>query len=227
MSKILLVEDDLSLGSILHERLSKDHTVIWSKNLVSAWSDFLNHGDIDVALLDVNLPDGSGFDLAKKIKKDKDVPFIFLTAMSDAENRLLGFEIGAEEFIPKPFHLKELILRLEHVLKLHSPTKIYKTDSVTINFTEGHISQANGKIEFPSATDMKILKLLIEASPRVMTRDEIINAVWGIDKMMSHRSIDNIIVRLRHLLNDTTDSYIKSIRGQGYQWLPSQKDTTP
>lgn len=178
--------------------------------------------------MDVGLPDGNGFQLAQKIKIERKVPFIFLTAQSDAESRLAGFELGAEEYIPKPFHLKELLIRLNHVLEQHAQVKEYYLENKTINFTDMSIKDQNGKIEYPSVTDMKLLKLLIESYPKYLTRDEIIDAIWGEDKMISHRTIDNTVVRLRHLLNDSSDKYIRSIRGIGYQWSynPNQEENT-
>ncbi len=221
MKKILLVEDDASLGLTLSERLSKDYLVTWCKTFTEAWSYFAQHeAEIDLAILDVGLPDGSGFDLAKKIKAHYHTPILFLTAQSDAENRLQGYELGAEEFIPKPFHLKELLLRLTHVLDAHSVTKEYFLDSVTINFQDMSIKSKSGKVEYPSISDMKTLKLLIERSPNILSRDEIINEIWGEDKMISHRTIDNMIVRLRHLIEG---DYIRSVRGTGYQYINSKK----
>lgn len=218
MKKILFIEDDQSLGATLFQRLSKDYQVIWKQSVTEGWTAFLESKDIDVVILDVGLPDGNGFDLAKKIKAESSVPFLFLTAQSDAESRLEGFELGAEEFIPKPFHLKELLIRLNHVLEQHVQIKEYHVDYITINFTDMSIKNKDGKIEYPSVTDMKLLKLLIDSHPKHLTRDKIIDAIWGEDKMISHRTIDNTVVRLRHLLNDSSDRYIRSIRGVGYQW---------
>jgi DNA-binding response OmpR family regulator len=225
MKKILLVEDDASLGLTLSQRLSKDYHVTWSKNLTEAWTYLTQHeSEIDLAILDVGLPDGNGFDLARKIKAHYNTPILFLTAESDAENRLLGYEIGAEEFIPKPFHLKELLLRLNHVLEAHSVTKEYVLENVTINFHDMSIKSKTGKLEYPSISDMKTLKLLIERSPHILSRDEIINEIWGEDKMISHRTIDNMIVRLRHLIEG---DYIRSVRGTGYQYINNPKKEEP
>ena len=224
MKKILLVEDDISLGQTLQERLSKDYKVIWAQTVTLAWSHFSKDKDFDLVLLDVGLPDGNGFDLAAKIKESSaQTLFLFLTAQADAESRLKGFELGAEEFIPKPFHLKELLIRVKHVLEAHSVSRELQLSDCSINFSEMTIRQKNGTIEYPAVNDMKILQLLIDKSPRALSRDEIINQIWGIDKNPSHRTIDNIIVRLRQLLGSDGETYIRSVRGIGYQWTNKEE----
>lgn len=218
MRKILLVEDDLSLGETLTERLRKDYDVSWGKSLAEAWALFSKNKDFDLVLLDVGLPDGSGFELAAKMKQISPVLFLFLTAQADAESRLKGFELGAEEYIPKPFHLKELLIRVKHVLDAHAPLREVQLKSCVINFTNMSVRKNSGQIEYPAVTDMKILQLLIDKAPRVLSRDEIMNEIWGVDKNPSHRTIDNTIVRLRHLLGEDGETYIRSVRGVGYQW---------
>jgi DNA-binding response OmpR family regulator len=222
MRKILLVEDDLSLGETLTERLRKDYEVSWGKSVAEAWALFSKNKDFDLVLLDVGLPDGTGFELAAKIKKLSPVLFLFLTAQADAESRLQGFELGASEYIPKPFHLKELLIRVKNVLDSHAPLKEIQLTNCVINFTNMSVRKNSGQIEYPAVTDMKILQLLIDKSPRVLSRDEIMNEVWGVDKNPSHRTIDNIIVRLRHLLGEDGDKNIRSVRGIGYQWSPEE-----
>lgn len=218
MRKILLVEDDTSLGETLKERLSKEYQVSWAASIGEAWNIFQAERDFDLVILDVGLPDGTGFELAKKIKEISSALFVFLTAQADAESRLTGFELGAEEYIPKPFHLKELLLRVKHVLDAHAPAREFTFETCTVNFTTMTVQKKSGEIEYPSVTDLKILQLLIEKSPRVLSRDEIMNEVWGVDKNPSHRTIDNIIVRLRQMLGSDGEKYIRSVRGVGYQW---------
>lgn len=221
MRKILLVEDDLSLGETLNERLKKDYDVSWAKSFGEAWTLFSKDKNHELAILDVGLPDGNGFDLAQKLKSaaaPNALLFLFLTAQADAESRLRGFELGAEEYIPKPFHLKELLLRVKHVLEAHVPNREIKIKECTINFSNMSVKKKSGAIEYPAVTDMRILQLLIEKSPRVLSRDEIMNEVWGVDKNPSHRTIDNIIVRLRQLFGESGEKYIRSVRGVGYQW---------
>lgn len=222
MRKLLLVEDDVSLGTTLLERLQKEYQVAWAKTLAEAWNTFTKTRDFDLIVLDVGLPDGNGFELAEKIKKISPALFIFLTAQADAESRLRGFELGAEEYIPKPFHLKELLIRVKHVLEAHAPAKELVLESCTVNFATMSVQKKSGQIEYPPVTDIKILQMLVEKSPRVLSRDDIMNEIWGVDKNPSHRTIDNIIVRLRHLLGDEGEKYIRSVRGVGYQWATEE-----
>lgn len=220
MRKILLVEDDVSLGETLKERLSKEYQVFWAQSVHSAKETLNREVNLDLVILDVGLPDGTGFDVAEYIRAQNLHPlFIFLTAQADAEARLKGFELGAEEFIPKPFHLKELLIRVKHVLELHAPQAEISIEGTVINFATMSVKKADGLIEYPPLTDLKILQLLVERAPRVVSRDEIINEVWGLDKNPSHRTIDNTIVRLRHLFGDKGEDYIRSVRGVGYQWF--------
>lgn len=220
MRQILLVEDDKSLGETLKERLSKEYSVYWAQSVQEAKGILDMEKGLDLVILDLGLPDGTGFDVAEYIVlKNLHPLFIFLTAQADAEARLKGFEIGAEEFIPKPFHLKELLIRVKHVLDLHAVRSEITIEGVVINFTTMAVKKVSGETEYPPVTDLKILQFLIERSPRAVSRDEIINEVWGMDKNPSHRTIDNTIVRLRQLIGEKGESYIRSVRGIGYQWF--------
>ena len=218
MKRILLVEDDEGLGATLQERLSKEgYFVHWSKTIHSAEQEVESH-PFHLALLDVGLPDGSGFDLAKKINKEKSWPVVFMTAQSDAENRLHGYELGAEEFIPKPFHLKELLMRVRHVLEKHTPIHSYEVDDLKINFTESSlICKGQEKVILPH-NEMKLLQILIERSPQIVPREDLVEEIWGLDKDPSPRTIDNMVVRLRSYLGPWSET-LQSVRGQGYRWM--------
>ena len=218
MRRLLLVEDDRSLGATLCERLSREsYDVSWVDTQQRALKK-LNECMWDLVILDVGLPDGSGFDLARHIKDRTPVPLMFLTALGTAEHRLRGFEIGAEEFIPKPFHLRELLLRVKHVLENHSVVRQVTCNGRSIELGSRAIVQPNGQREFPAVHDFELLQLLITNTPRVISRNEIVDAVWGEDKLPNQRTIDNMIVRLRQSLGDTSSKYIRSVRGIGYQW---------
>ena len=217
MTRILLVEDDRSLGATLTERLRKEgYDTEWCATLAEAGRVF-DRGVWDLAILDVGLPDGSGFDFARRIRAFGSTPIMFMTAASSAQNRLEGFELGAEEFIPKPFHLKELFIRIRHVLDKRSTRHVVPFGTKTIDLDAMAVVNDDGTREYPQPRDFKILRLLIEWSPRVVSRDEILDRVWGEDRFPAERTVDNAIVRLRQSLGD---SAIRSVRGVGYQWLP-------
>ena len=132
MKKILLVEDDSTLGKSLSDRLAKDYEVQWARKAQDA-RRMAKVTKFDLAILDVGLPDGSGFDVANELKLNcPSTLFLFLTAQADAESRLRGFEIGAEEFIPKPFFLQELLLRVRHVLDIHTPKQEIRVGSISV-----------------------------------------------------------------------------------------------
>ena len=228
MKRILLIEDDPTLGKTLCQRLEQDYQVIWSSSFQESWLRFSKSPEFDLVIFDINLTDGNGFDLAEKFLKLKpQLPFLFLTAQSDAESRLRGFELGAQEYIPKPFHLKELLLRVEHVLKNHSTVETISVPGVSIDLAAMSLHYDDGTVEYPPVTDMKVLKLLIDKSPRALSRDEIIDGVWGQDRSISHRSVDNVVMRLRALFkNQTEEGFIRSVRGVGYQWITPPPDQT-
>ncbi len=223
MNRILLLEDDQSLGATLCQRLdNKGYRVTWATNIAAATTLFKDNG-FDLAILDVGLPDGSGFDFAARMRTRTTTPFLFLTAQSSAQERLKGFELGACEFIPKPFSFKELLLRVRHVFNDHRrpPATIACADR-TINLDNMSVSDENGKITFLSNRDFKLLALLISRSPRPVTRDEILDELCGPDQFPSNRTIDNSIVRLRQVLGETAGRSIRSIRSLGYQWAPKE-----
>ena len=227
MKRLLLVEDDESLGATLQERLQKEgYAVDWATNLREA--RLKSAGDpYSLVILDVGLPDGTGTEFAKELRSRSKVPFIFVTARNSAEDRLEGYEIGAEEYIPKPFHLKELLLRVRHVLErqgdappMNGPRRITCLGK-TIDLDAMAIESMDGKREFLAARDHRLLEFIIGVSPRVVSRDEILNEIWGEEKFPSTRTVDNAMVRLRQAIGDRDGTVIRSVRSVGYQWLSS------
>lgn len=224
MSQLLLLEDDGSLGATLAERLVKEgYAVRWVRSLGEARAA-LARQSFDLAILDLGLPDGSGFEFAREAKAAGDLPVLFLTAMATAENRLAGYELGAEEFIPKPFHLKELLMRVAHVLQNHAPRRELKLGDRRIDFARMAVSDASGKNVYLAAKDCEVLRLLVAAAPAVVSRDEILEKVWGEANFPSNRTVDNAIVRLRQALGDTGASLIRTVRGVGYQFVSAEEE---
>lgn len=225
MTRILLVEDDKSLGATLRERLSKEgYEVVWAQSKKDSLAEHTK-GPFDLYIFDVGLPDGTGFELAREVQASGDRPFLFLTAQSDAESRLLGYELGAEEFIPKPFHLRELLLRVKHVLENHRPAQVLRFGDVSVNFDSYTFTRA-GKAEAVATKDLQLLKLLVEQSPKVVSRDEALNLLWGEDKFPTPRTVDNSVLRLRAALGPEASQALESVRGVGYRWTSEKGKPT-
>jgi two-component system, OmpR family, phosphate regulon response regulator PhoB len=221
--KILIVEDESTLGEILRDKLSVDYDTIWVTHQAAAIEQ-LRKTNFDLLILDIGLPDGDGFSIAKSLfagglSSSIKPKFLFLTAQSDPETRLRGFEAGADEFIPKPFHLKEVLIRVQHVLNVRNVQLVLELEHCSVDLSSYAVHFKNGNIEYPPIKDMQILKLLVEQAPQVVSRDEIINRVWGEEKELSPRTIDNAIARLRQILSDLEENKIRSVRGIGYQWV--------
>jgi DNA-binding response OmpR family regulator len=218
MARVLLVEDDVSLGRTLTERLEKERLdVVWSRTIADAEAR-LSESAWDLAILDVKLPDGSGFGLARQIKRSSLTPIMFMTAMNSAENRLEGFEIGADEYLPKPFHLKELILRVRHVLATQRVPEVIHAEGRTIDLRALSVAVRDGGRSFLQVRDGHVLRILIAAAPAAVDRSEILDRVWGREEFPTPRAVDNAIVRLRQALQDDGGVLIRSVRGVGYQW---------
>ena len=218
MARVLLVEDEPSLGRTLCERLQKEKLdVTWAQTIAAAEAA-LGAGRWDLAVVDVKLPDGSGFGLARQIKRSSLTPVMFMTALNSAENRLEGFEIGADEYLPKPFHLKEFILRVRHVLATQRVPEVLHARGRQIDLAALSVVGPDGVRVFLQVRDARVLKLLIAAAPSAVDRSEILDRVWGRDQYPTTRAIDNAIVRIRQALQDEGGELIRSVRSVGYQW---------
>lgn len=216
MTHILLVEDDQSLGATLRDRLVKEgYGVVWACSKRDSLAASQKQA-FDLYIFDVGLPDGSGFELALELPPK---PLIFLTAQSDAESRLHGYELGAEEFIPKPFHLRELLMRVSHVLKNHAGLRVLEIADVRVDF-ESFTFRRGTQDESVASKDLLYLKMLVENSPRVISRDAALEALRGEDKFPSNRTVDNAVLRLRSHLGEKVSPCLESVRGIGYRWNP-------
>ncbi len=223
MSRVLLVEDDRSLGKTLEERLVKEGLdVKWVETLASGRAAAAT-GVWDLAIVDVMLPDGSGFDLAPEIRQRSLTPIMFMTALNSAESRLTGFELGADEYLPKPFHLKEFMLRVRHVLTTQPPRRLLRVGEATIDWDAMAVDHPSRERVFLQVRDFRVLSMLVEAAPRAVGRSEILDRVWGVQEFPTQRTVDNAIVRLRQALGDEDGRFIRSVRGIGYQWAASSQ----
>lgn len=211
---LLLVEDEENLGATLKDMLADArYQVTWAKTKSDALAH-LGALPFDAALIDVQLPDGSGFEIAEKMPSH--TAMLFLTAQSAPEHRVRGLTLGAEDYIVKPFHFEELALRIRNALK--------RRDYVEKGAAQGAIDIGVAKVDFTrftidgtpfGAKEMQLLKLLHARRGKVVSRDEILNHVWPRETYPTARTVDNFVMRLRKGLGDP--GLIQSIRGVGYQ----------
>lgn len=222
MRELLLLEDDISLGETLKERLEReDYAISWSRSLAEAKQEF-QAKRFNGAIIDIGLPDGDGFEMAREIRLSRPIPILFLTAMNSAEYRLEAYELGAADYIPKPFHLKELLLRLERVfLKSEPPEALVSGDLelLTKSLSIRNANLADKTVQIP-LKDFELLNFLIQSGAAVVSREDILKEVWNSTDGSNPRTVDNAIVRLRQTLRQLeSTNQIKSIRGAGYQWV--------
>ena len=226
MLNILIVEDEKNLGSTLEEYLKGlGHQCVWAQTGAEA-SELFASIKPNLILMDIGLPDSSGLILAKNFRKiRKDFVLLFLSAQNDPETKVEALEIGAEDYITKPFALKELILRLNRILKTQShlemlPTEIIHGD-LKIWFSRYEVQDASGLTISLSQKECAILELLYNKKNTPVTREEIIEQIWGEDKFPSNRTVDNYIVKLRKWCeSDSSKSIeIQSIRSIGYKLI--------
>lgn len=221
---LLLVEDEPNLGQTLRDYLrSKKYEVELATTYADAQIKFDEMAPA-IAILDIGLPDGSGIDLAREFrKKRKDCVILFCTALNDPALRVEGLELGAEDYITKPFELKELTLRLDRILKF---TKIsfnnpdeYRFGKLIFWPKRFEIQDGLNTISAVSQKECAILELLLEKKNEVVGRDEMIESIWGENSFPTNRTIDNYIVKLRKWSESDQNSGLKitSVRGIGYK----------
>lgn len=226
MLNILIVEDETNLGSTLEEFLKGlGHQCVWAKNATEARELFASNKP-NLILMDIGLPDTSGLILAREFRaKRKDFVLLFLSALNDPEIKVEALEIGAEDYITKPFALKELILRLDRILKTQTNLETLPEEinhgSLKIWFRRYEVQDADKNIISLSQKECAILELLYKKQNTAVPREEIIEQIWGEDKFPSNRTVDNYIVKLRKWCeSDPAKSIeIQSIRSIGYKLI--------
>lgn len=223
--RILLVEDEESLAIGLEYNLSEEGYVVTTAHDGRQALKYLDSNKFDLIVLDIMLPYLDGFQVAQSIRdQDIQMPILMLTARTAAEDRIKGLEIGADDYLTKPFHLQELILRIRGMLKRQKWYQSATADSPIYQFGENEIDFENltcrsGKKDMKlTAHEAMFIRYLIDNKGRVISRKEILENVWNIDSDVETRTIDNFIVRLRKFFepNPSQPIYIKSVRSVGY-----------
>lgn len=220
-AKILLVEDDESLGPVVSDYLKlSGYDCILKEDGESAWNAF-NSYKIDLCIFDIMLPRMDGFSLAEKVREiNAHVPILFLTSKQSKEDRILGFRIGADDFITKPFNIEELVLRIEVFLRrsMNKQTIEKKYNLGKYIFDYQNLLLHNGEKRYSlSQKEADILQILCLNPEAVIKRDELLITIWGSDDYFKGRSLDVFISKLRKHLKDDPSIEIQNLYSVGFK----------
>ena len=222
--KILIIEDEPDIRKTLEYNITREGYEVISASSLSEGRQKLESDSFTLLLLDLMLPDGSGLDLFRELKQDKSLstmPVIILTAKDDEVDKVVGFELGADDYVTKPFSVRELILRVKAVLKRGER----KSDNMEVQRQFGelkidvdsHEVFVNDDQVSLTALEFKLLRQLVDKRGRVQSRDQLLSDVWGYSSDVTTRTVDTHIKRLREKLGDM-GKYVQTIRGVGYKF---------
>lgn len=224
MTKILLIDDDEKLGDLLGAFFQRfDLNLRVAHDPVTGLA-MLNKEDPDLVILDVMLPGQDGFEVCRKIRKVSGVPIVMLTARGEVTDRIVGLEIGADDYMPKPFEPRELVARIQNVLRRSTSKRtqgrylMYAGLSVDLERRTAELDGVNLDL---TTMEYQLLELFARNPGKTYTRDEILNELRGIDTQLFSRSVDILVSRLRQKLGDTSKQarFIKTVWGTGYAFV--------
>ena len=217
MHTILLIDDDERLASLLSQYFSRyDLKLISETHPLQGIKQLENNNDIELVILDIMLPDIDGFDVCKRLRKWTDIPILMLTARGEVMDRVVGLEIGADDYLSKPFEPRELVARIHSILKrVHKISAATKDLILDKHKRQVFLNQVELKL---TNKEYELLLLFLENPEKSFDRDEIMNALSGIDADLYSRSIDILVSRLRNKLKPLT--CIQTVWGKGYRFIP-------
>lgn len=218
---IFLLEDDEAIGIGLTYSLENEgYNVTLAKSVKEA-EKIIDEKEFSLYILDLTLPDGSGYDVFKRIKAKGDLPVIFLTAYDDEVNVIMGFELGADDYISKPFRVKELMLRIKSVMRRYSNETsdgIIKINNLKINTNEAKVYKNNEEIIL-TAMEYRLLLILLSNRGKVLSRTALLENIWDVaGDFVEDNTLTVYIKRLRDKIEEdpAKPEFIKTVRGLGY-----------
>lgn len=223
--RIVLIEDDTDLYALLKYNLEKEGFTMEGSQTGRGAIELCRRVKPDLVLLDIMLPDSDGLDICKGIRNDPTLahtPVIFLTARASETDRIVGLELGANDYIVKPFFVRELIARIKLQFRTQpAPSRVLKAGSLELDRSSCQVKLAGEPIAL-TATEFRLLEYLMSRPGIVFSRDQLLNAVWGQDRAITDRTVDVYVLRLRQKIEkDPTDPIlIHSVRGFGYSFQP-------
>jgi DNA-binding response OmpR family regulator len=225
MKKIVLIEDDADLFTLLKYNLEKEGFSMVGSQTGKGALELCRRVRPDLILLDIMLPDSDGLDICKGIRNDMELmqaPIIFLTARASETDRIVGLELGANDYIVKPFFIRELIARIKLQFRSQAtPVRVLKAGGVEVDRSSCQ-ARLNGELLQLTATEFRLLEFLMSRNGVVFSREQLLNAVWGQDRAITDRTVDVYILRLRQKIeiDPANPTLIHSVRGFGYSFEP-------
>ncbi len=220
MSRILIIEDDKDIVKNLSLLLKEEGFLVEVKESRKAAMKALEEGSFDLILLDVTLPDGNGYSICTSVKRDYDIPIIFLTAMGDESSIVTGFDLGADDYIAKPFKPLELVSRIKNVLRRSGKTQsIFQIGNIKIDTIRAVITKSNQEINL-SALEYRLFLVFLNNKGAVLSRSRLLEEIWDIaGDFVNDNTLTVYIKRLREKIEDDPQNptIIKTIRGLGYK----------
>jgi len=219
MRKLLLIDDDERLAEPLAQYFDKFEMSLQNETRPLRGIERIKQENFDAVVLDVMLPEIDGFETCRRIRQFSDIPIVMLTARGEVMDRVVGLEIGADDYLPKPFEPRELVARIQNIFrrgKLQPPAAPLQFGDLSLDLEKKRLTR-NGDEIAVTATEYELLRLLLQNSERVLSRDEIMHELRGIDADIYSRAIDVLVSRLRHKLE--RPELIRTVRGQGYQFV--------
>lgn len=219
--KILLVEDNEAIIMGLEYLLSQEGYQVGTAKCVEEADRLLAREDYSLVLLDIALPDGDGFDLCRKIKRESRIPVIFLTAKEEETDVVKGLDLGADDYVIKPFRNRELVSRIRGVLRRSGKgNPVLRCRDISVNTETGRVSRGGEEISL-TKLEYRILSNMISYPGKLFTRDEILADVWDISgNFVNDNTLSVTMKRLREKLGDTDGQLIRTVRGMGYRLEP-------
>lgn len=227
MARILVIEDEPEMQRGLRDNLEFEGYDVTIVGDGKKGLETILERKFDMIVLDVMLPGMSGFDVCKKVRAEGiGIPIIMLTAKGDEVDKVLGLEFGADDYITKPFSLREFLARVKAVLRRspedrRSPAAPMTIGQLTVDFS-GYTAEKKGKPVSMSSKEFDILRYLWKHQQEVISRDDLLKDVWGYDETITSRTVDNFIVKLRKLIekDPSKPKHIITIHGTGYKLIP-------
>ena len=218
--KILVVDDESRMRKLVKDFLTKKNfQVLEAGNGEEAMDIFYEEKDIALIILDVMMPKMDGWEVCREIRKNSKVPIIMLTARSDERDELLGFDLGVDEYISKPFSPKILVARVEAILRRtgqNNPEDVISAGGIVID-KAAHLATVDGKPMELSFKEFELLTYFLENQGIALSREKILNSVWNYDYFRDARTIDTHVKKLRSKMGDKGE-YIKTVWGMGYKF---------